>query len=91
MLFAQLIVVEFDRVNRLFQTKNPDPAKLFEDSDLLVRSMLFKIVLREHASPTADWEGHLLHPRVCALGTVFLDAFYKSPLADSEKDSTLGR
>lgn len=53
--------------------------------------MLSKIVLREHASPTADWEGHLLHPRACALGTVFLDAFHKSSRADSEKDSMLDR
>ncbi|KAL3190047.1 hypothetical protein MRX96_020374 [Rhipicephalus microplus] len=52
------IVLEFDRVDRLFQTENRDPAKLFKNLDLLVRSMLLKVVRREHASPTADSEGH---------------------------------
>lgn len=91
MVFVKPIVIEFDRVNRLFQSENPNPAKLFEDLDLLVRSMLCKIVLSEHAFPTAEWEKHLLHVRACAFGTVFLDVFHKSSLSDDEKNGMLDR
>lgn len=91
MLFIQPIISEFDRVNRLFQSENPDPVKLFEDLDMHVRSMLFRVVLKEHACPTAEWEKHLLHVRACNYGTVFSDAFHKSSLSDGEKDQMLDR
>ncbi|CAN7938455.1 unnamed protein product [Ixodes hexagonus] len=59
MLFVKPIMIEFDRVNRLFRSENPNPAKLFEGLDLLVKSMLCKIFLSEHTFPTAELEKHL--------------------------------
>ncbi|KAH8032070.1 hypothetical protein HPB51_022910 [Rhipicephalus microplus] len=83
--------MEFDKVNRLFQSENPDPVKLFEDLELLVKSMLLRVALKEHAFPTAEWEKHLLHVRACNFGTVFLDALHNSTLSEEEKDQMLVR
>ncbi|CAN8020669.1 unnamed protein product [Ixodes persulcatus] len=91
MLLVKPNVIEFDRVNRLFRSEKPNSSKLFEDMDLLERSMQCKTVLSEHAFPTVEWEKHLLHVRACAFGTVFLDAFHKSSLSDDEKDGRLDR
>lgn len=91
LLFAQPIIMEFDKVNRLFQSENPDPVKLFEDLELLVKSMLLRVALKEHAFPTAEWEKHLLHVRACNFGTVFLDALHNSTLSEEEKDQMLVR
>lgn len=54
MLFVKPIDGEFGRVSRLFQSENLDPVTLFNDLDLLVRTMLSEVVLNEHARPFAS-------------------------------------
>lgn len=71
------------RVNRLLKSENLDTVEPSDDLDPLVRSMLSKVVLNNHAQPTAEWEGHSLHVHACAFGIV-LDAFHKSTLSDDE-------
>lgn len=54
--------------NKLFRSENPDPAKHYEGLDVLVRSVLLRVVLKEHAVPTSEGEKHLLH--ICACNFV---------------------
>lgn len=89
--FLSPIVDEFDKLNKVFQSEDPDPSKLYADLSLFVKCLLQRVVLPAHASPDTDWEGHLLHVRACHMGSHFHDDLEKSSLSEDEKTAILER
>ncbi|XP_040071298.1 uncharacterized protein LOC120843889 [Ixodes scapularis] len=69
--FLSPIVDEFDKLNKVFQSEDPDPSKLYAVLSSFVKCLLQRVVLPSHASADSDWEGHLLHARACHMGSLF--------------------
>ncbi|XP_040072824.1 uncharacterized protein LOC120844894 [Ixodes scapularis] len=59
--FLSPIIDEFDRMNKLFQSENPDPSKLYSDLLSFVKCLMLRVVLPNHASPGSNWVGSAHH------------------------------
>ncbi|KAG0415102.1 hypothetical protein HPB47_007741 [Ixodes persulcatus] len=66
--FLSPIIDEFDRMNKVFQTENPDPSKLYSDLLSFVKYLMSRVVLPNHASPGSNWEAHIMHVTACDMG-----------------------
>lgn len=89
--FLSPIIDEFDRMNKLFQSENPDPSKLYSDLLSFMKCLMLRVVLPNHASSRSNWEAHIMHVRACDMGGVFRDCLERSTLSEDVKTGLLER